>query len=805
MATVTNITGPILQPGTTNEYYVKWVFTKKYTDHFSYRWQYMTPSNVWFEGSSGQVDYGDGNVNSSTYSPPETATYIRFAVKPVASKYTPKKKKKEVSRYTGTWSSWRQLAVTQNVPDNPSAPTVSMENNVLTAHVDIYDGKTTKVTFQLVKDDTALYKSGTANLITNRATIQWSGLPDGSKFKVRCIAYNSKNVPSREWSNYSSEVYTRLMQITGNIYLEKLTKTLVKISLQYPVVGAEQYEIEYAIKESYLGTSQSETVTEKIVGNYFLVSITEGDIYYFRIRGKSSKVSVDAPWSKVVSIAVGSPPTAPTTWSSVSSVKIGEQVILYWVHNSQDKSKERSAVISFTTEEKGTWEVTINNPYFDDPFAPDRTSQYIFETSDFEVDTEVFWAVKTRGVVDEYGPFSTTKSFKVSVPPSVTLQLFKRNKWFWNPFDFEEGNINLTDGEYVDPYEIGEPVTKFPIFVGAEVQPVAQRPLEANFSIYSMQTYETEDFDGTRKYVAEGEMIFSKNMEYRDIDDVIGWFHLPIMPTDVLLVNGMTYKLVCTVVMGSGLSATAEVIFTMDLEDPNLDVDAQIEYDEVLKCCYIRAFCLDEEEQLVPRVYLSVYRQNFDGEFVAIGKDLNNMDNITIIDPHPTLSSVKYRIVGQFMETGGLYFYDLPAWPIEETSIIIQWEEEWKNFEIDPEYEELAEPEYTGNILILPYNIDISDSSSPDVSLVEYIGRSHPVAYYGTQIGQTASWSSEIPHYDEDTIFKIRQLQRYMGDCYVREPNGAGYWANISITFTKNHLELKIPVSIEVKRVEGGI
>lgn len=67
------------------------------------------------------------------------------------------------------------------------------------------------------------------------------------------------------------------------------------------------------------------------------------------------------------------------------------------------------------------------------------------------------------------------------------------------------------------------------------------------------------------------------------------------------------------------------------------------------------------------------------------------------------------------------------------------------------------------------------------------------------------SLSSDIPSYDVDTISKLRRLSVWMGDVYVREPSGIGYWAQVSVTFSKTHLELVIPVSIEVTRVEGGV
>ena len=108
-------------------------------------------------------------------------------------------------------------------------------------------------------------------------------------------------------------------------------------------------------------------------------------------------------------------------------------------------------------------------------------------------------------------------------------------------------------------------------------------------------------------------------------------------------------------------------------------------------------------------------------------------------------------------------------------------------------------------MLQLPYNIDVSDSNSPDVALVSYIGRENPVSYYGTQIGSTSSWNVEIPKEDKDTLYALRRLARWMGDAYVREPSGSGYWANVVVSFSQKHCELTIPVSLSITRVEGGI
>ena len=137
-------------------------------------------------------------------------------------------------------------------------------------------------------------------------------------------------------------------------------------------------------------------------------------------------------------------------------------------------------------------------------------------------------------------------------------------------------------------------------------------------------------------------------------------------------------------------------------------------------------------------------------------------------------------------------------------SVVIQWDEEWQNYESSVD-EPLAETSWSGSMLKLPYNIDVSDSNNKDIDLVEYIGRSYPVSYYGTHIGQTANWSVEIAQDDAETLYMLRKLSIWMGDVYVREPSGSGYWASIAVSFSQKHRELTIPVTLQITRVMGGV
>lgn len=208
--------------------------------------------------------------------------------------------------------------------------------------------------------------------------------------------------------------------------------------------------------------------------------------------------------------------------------------------------------------------------------------------------------------------------------------------------------------------------------------------------------------------------------------------------------------------------------------------------------------------QVTPNVKLSVYRKDANGKFITIAENIDNRYQssdsiITVRDPHPSFGEYTYRIVATNTETGAVGYSDVIE-ENDETSVVIQWDEKWNNITDNPD-EDLFE----GSILELPANIKITDKNSNDVDLVSYIGRERPVAYYGTQRGEGLSINCEFPKSDEETLSLLRHLMVYRGNVYVREPSGLGYWANISISYNREYSSLTIPVTLDVKPVEGGV
>ena len=403
-------------------------------------------------------------------------------------------------------------------------------------------------------------------------------------------------------------------------------------------------------------------------------------------------------------------------------------------------------------------------------------------------------------------------------------------------------------------------LTSFPFYITGVAGPNTQEPIGYHVSIIANESYDTIDEIGNFKMVTAGQEVYSKF--YDTSQDLL----LQLTPGSIDLENNISYTINCTVTMNSGLTAEESIEFDVAWTDEMYIPNAEISFDQETLCAHIRPYCdmypmifyqveydsstgnfyrtskvltdvtgtsindvyTEEYEDIVYRgqtgsgssvyfcvvesdtpnllddVRLSVYRREYDGRFVEIATNLKNGDSAFITDPHPALDYARYRVVAISETTGAVSYNDIPGFIVGEKAVIIQWDENWSSFNTTEE-DPLVIPSWSGSMLKLPYNIDVSDSNSVDISMVNYIGRSHPVSYYGTQLGTTATWNVDIPKSDKNTLYGLRRLAIYMGDVYVREPSGSGYWAHVEVSFNQTHCETVIPVTLNLTRVEGGV
>lgn len=749
-----------LQSNTDRSVYATWTWDKDNTQEYQVIWEYYTNDGIWFMGNDSTT-----KNKQSLYTAPTNANQVRFKVKPKSKTKTVNNK--ETTYWTAGWSTYEYYHFSENPPTTPTVPNVSIEQYKLTASLENLDVNGDKIRFQVIKDDGTTFWNNTANIRTASAEIVID-VEAGHEYKVRCRA--ERGSLHSGWSNYSGNVASPPAAPTEIVTIKALSETSVAVDWEYPTAVTDMtFEIQYTTKKMYFDSS-NEVQSMSITGKWThaeITGLTSGERYYFRVRAKTDAGESD--WCEVESIVIGKEPAAPTTWSSTTTAVVGEPLTLYWLHNTQDGSTQKQAQLEIYFNNTKV-NKTINTASSEE----DKTNSYEIDTTDYPAGTKIKWRVRTCGITGTYSDWSTQRTIDIYAPPTVQVQL-----------------TNAAGAEI-------STLKQFPFYVVATAGPTGQTPVSYHVTIVANESYETIDPLGNDMTVSKGAEVFSKYL------DISGRLRTSISANNVNLDNNISYTVHVTVAMNSGLTATSSADFNVAWTDIEYEPNAEISIDTTAYTASITPFCQTETGAYVPNVKLAVYRREFNGDFTELQTEVKNTGTVTIVDPHPALDFARYRIVATTNDTGAVSYCDLAGVPVNCSSVIIQWDEEWTEYN-NPNPDELAERTWAGSLLKLKYNIDVSDNHAPDKELVKYIGREHPTSYYGTQVGHTSSWSTVIPADDTDTLYAIRRLAEWMGDVYVREPSGSGYWASIEVSYNQKHDGITIPVTLNVTRVTGGV
>lgn len=782
-----------LQAGSTRAMFAAWTFDRSNVAKFRVMWKYYA-NGIWFVGNDSETKDGTDDYKNSTYTAPDEASIVSLKVFPISETRdkTVNNKTVQTPYFIGSWSTEKKYDFSNNPPSKPSSsPTVTIKDYTLTAELDNLDLNATHMQFQIVKDDTTTFRTSglysiKINSVTNLGYVSYSCTVDaGGKYKVACRSYRAGMYS--DWTTYTSNVNTKPAASSGISVCRANSETSIYLEWG-SVSNATKYSIEYTTKKDYFdSSSETTTINDIEFTHYEVTGLESGSEYYFRVRATND--AGDSSWSEIASVVLGTTPTSPTTWSSTTTAITGESLTLYWVHNCEDESSMTYASLAITidnleeisyeikrSQDSLTGEVTLEwvGGSAGTLSATETTNACTIDTSIYSEGTKLKWRVKTAGITKVYGDWSIQRTIDIYAPPTLSLSVT------------DSSDTSITQ------------LTSFPFYVSALAGPNTQSPIGYHLVVTSNEAYQTVDNVGNDLMVSEGQEIYSK---YFDISTSL---MVELSAFNINLENNVNYTITCTVTMNSGLTAEASQTITVGWSEIEYTPNAEIGIDEGTYSAYLRPYCVDENNELITGITMSIYRREYDGSFTEIATGIANDKNTYVTDPHPALDYARYRIIAIDDATGSVNYYDMPGYPVQEKAIIIQWDEKWTSFEAvgtDP----IVQPPWSGSLLRLPYNVDVSDNYNKDVSNIKYIGREHPVSYYGTHLGETSSWSTEIPKTDVETLYTIRRLAIWKGNVYVREPSGSGYWATISVSFSQKHLDLTIPVTFEITRVEGGM
>lgn len=762
-----------LQLGTERTLYATWDWNVPNTKEYKCTWYYATGNGVWFIGSDTTE-----TATQSTYNAPENATKAKFKVQPIAE--TRKVNDVDTPYWSAEASETGEHVFKNDAATAPAVPTAEFnEFNKLQLDMSLTNLPSNwaadHVQFCIYQDNKprAIWNGKVA--IRNRAAKISKKLAAGHEYRVRARGYKGDVYGAfSDYTDYLLTVPEAPKQIT-KLYAQ--SKTTIAISWS-AVSHCTSYEVEYTTLSRYFVSNPSmvnSVTVESKVHHAEITGLESGKNYVFRVRAVNSAGSSN--WTANKSLTIGEAPSVPTTWSSSTTVMVGKELYLYWMHNSKDASYEKKAELELTINGVTQSAITVTNTKTEEENEQGKASFYKIDTSAYTEGFTIDWRVRTCGITGEYSDWSVSRRVEIYEEPTLVLDITNKN------------------GDGLST------VNSFPFYIKGETSPNSQSPIGYHVDISADTGYETVDQMGNEIRIGKGQSVFSSY--YNSAFDLV----VELTASNIDLQNGISYTAVVTAGMNSGLSATASVQFDVSWTESSNEPNAEIGYDKDTCSCQIRPFCVDSKNNLVSDVILSVYRREHNGEFVEIASGIENSSSHYVIDPHPALNYARYRIVATRKSTGAISYYDTPQYPTGEPGIIVQWDDGWSDFDSSAVNEEdrLSTPTVTGSMVRLPYNVDISDKTNPDVNLVKYAGRKRPVSYYGTQIGETSVWKTEIPSSDTDTLYALRQLSIYMGDVYVREQSGTGYWANVVVNIDQTHCNMTIPVTLNVTRVEGGM
>ena len=673
------------------------------------------------------------------------------------------------SNYDSDWGEYSNELTVDFTPSNNFTIDQSIVSNQFRANINNLPSTVGIVQFEIVRDDTEVAYTLSSDVRFSTASVSAPIIP-GSKYKVRARAYNPTVNLWGNFSNYTSNLQTP--PSTPSLIKSCKATSSTSVELTWDGCnGATGYTIEYTDHKNYFDTSSDVRSTTSKSTTANITGLETGKEWFFRVCATNDAGS--SGWSSLASVPIGEKPDIPQSWSDRTTIETGKTVTLYWIHNSKDNSIQQGAKIELSKNGSILKTISVDG-------GTDKTSTYKLVIDNTFKDGDVLtWRVCTRGILPDYSDWSIGRQISIYEAPSIVVK-------------FENESLSQF-----------KKVFHFPVKMVAEQYPKTQTPMDFFVELKALTTHESYNYSGETIIVSEGTILYSKHYYEKNHTQ-----NIEITPYDVILVPYVAYEVSITVSTSVGLTSTWTDQFEIE-PSGRISIDCEMGVNVSNYSAYIRpSFTFDEGNEIKAKIY----RINSDNTFTLIAEDIHGDNNQFYTDPHPALDYGRYRIVAT-SEDGVMEYLDPPPYPIHGDSVIIQWGREvltpfgtYPDPDDDSTFWTVGQTD-TGNHLSHPYNIDISDNVNQDVEHVQYIGRKHPVSYHGTQIGETSTWNIEVPMDDTETLRLLRQLRVYMGNVYVREPSGSGYWATVSVSYSRKHNELTMPVTLAITRVddaEGG-
>lgn len=306
---------------------------------------------------------------------------------------------------------------------------------------------------------------------------------------------------------------------------------------------------------------------------------------------------------------------------------------------------------------------------------------------------------------------------------------------------------------------------KLPLALSLTTSSSVQKPLTWDVLVRASKAHAAQTRWCEPVAVAEGEAVW-----HGHYDSSANPLNISLASSDIDLTDGQSYYVEAYAEMDSGLTAKTASPLTFEVAwdgyAPSTP-DASMSINRTGRTASIASSCSTSTATL------STYRENADGSYTLVGTGKNAYDD------YPTFNRSSYRVVARASDSCLQSYIDVESAKLKTLDVVI---------------------EFGNETLVLPYNVQLSESTDPDVNLNEYIGRSDYVPTYGTVLRRTYNWSCEFPRNDKERLAAVRRLSVHKGNAYFRDPHRNGFPCQISVNSDIGYDTGAVSVSMTISR-----
>ena len=757
-------------------------------EEYQIRWSYSIIVSIGGDRYQSRRVWGDWKTVPRTtvndiFSVPDGATDVRLDVWAVSKEYDyyPSKSSTSTSKgkYFTAGNTWKQVQTGAHWgPEMPDIESVKVADDGLTIEVKVKSEDPYAKSFEAQGNNGAIKGTSTtrdqwetygASSYVGDGTILLKGAA-GTTYTIRARMTNLIGYAS-PWRTWTGTVKTKPARVIS--VAVQATADGCAMLTWGGTAGAEWYEVAYANSSKAFSLSSGyKTKSTKELPSPASRSFTFDDLdlgksWFFWVRAVNA--SGEGDWSPASQeIRLGTAPAAPSVWADSYTCIRGEKATVRWQHNATDGSAQRKAEVWWSS-----------GGAFSRVDVAGAASSAELPTGAVPDGGTLRFYVRTYGIADAASPASETLAVGVWERPACSV-------------------------------EVAETVARLPLELSVPMSAGGQTCVEMSLRIVAAAATACQRPDGTTVQLAEGDEVWSATVPTPGNPARVS-----LSAGDVSLSDGASYRAEAVCAMSSGLSCDAAAEFSCDFEDMDIFVQGAIVPSgrwgcEVIPSAYVAPKVdtspawgrpVETEPEMADGILLSVYRCETDGSMTRLLAGAPNDGSYSLVDPHASMVRQTYRVVAVSAETGAVAYDDVTASVVSERCLLIQWEADpavrpWADGDAGDDAGESV------RTLWLPYDTKVSDDNDMDVEHAAYLDRSHPVALYGTQLGQTSQWSCRIAQDEEDTLALLRELAAYRGDVYVRDIFGSGYWATAKPSWSGGEGAGVIEVSIDVTRTD---